>query len=166
MNCNLFQFDCAEMMNILISSVIGIGLAYFTAWSYERFKHKRKMKKHRDEFHFLESRNNQFDWQHWDLRNGQIVHAPIDSHMRMKYLEGAEFEFEWIESTGGRIEGIGRLEFDNKIKGVLYFFSHNTINYKYRNFFYREVDHLGVKYEAIFVDATDEGTKYVMMRKK
>ena len=140
------------------------GEAY--TWSYEQFMHKRKMRKLRNNFQFLESKNEEFDWQHWNLKNGQISNSPIDSFMRMKYLEAAEFEFEWIESKGGRIEGGGRLAFDNKIKGILYFFSVNTINYKYRNVFYRVVEHLGEKYDAIFVDATDEGTMYVMMRKK
>jgi hypothetical protein len=166
MNCNLLHFDCAEMMNILISSIIGIGLAYFTAWSYERFMHERKMQKLWNDFQFLESKNEEFDWKQWNLQNGQISNAPINSFMRMKYLDAAEFEFEWIESVGGNIEGVGRLIFDNKIKGILYFFSVNAINYKYRNVFYRVVEHMGEKYDAIFVDAADEGKKYVMMRKK
>ena len=166
MNCSNIHIDCAETINIIISSLIGIGLAYFTAWSYESFKHKRHLQNQRQTFQFLESKNNDFDWQHWDILDGKIADKPIDSFMRMKYLSDAEFEFEWIESQGGRIEGNGRLIFDNKIIGILHFFSHNSINYKYRNIFYREVDHLGKKYEAIFVDAEDEKTKYVMMRIK
>lgn len=166
MNCNLLHFDCAEMINIIISAIIGLGLAYFTAWSYERFMHKRKMRKLRNDFQFLESKNEEFDWKHWDIQNGQISNAPINSFMRMKYLGAAEFEYEWIQSVGGHIEGSGRLIFDNKIKGILYFFSVNPFNYKYRNVFYRVVEHMGEKYDAIFVDADDEGNKYVMMRKK
>ncbi len=153
--------------DIIISLVLGIVLSYFTAWSYERLKHKRHLKDQRKKFQFLQSENKKFDWQHWDIKNGKIVPNPIDSFMRLEYLEDGEFEFDWIESVGGRIEGEGRIIFDNKIKGILYFFSHNSINYKYRNIFYRMVDnHCGKKYDAIFVDAQDEGTKYVMMRER
>jgi len=166
MNCSSIQIDCAEVMNVFISSVIGIALAYFTTWSYERFKHNRKIKQLRADFQFLESRNDKFDWQHWNIINGKIDSTPIESYMRMKYLYDAEFEFEWIESLKGEIKGNGRLLFDDKIKGILHFFDVDTINYKYRNVFYREINHLGITYEAIFVDAIDEGTKYVMMRKK
>src|SRR5690606_32280161 len=123
------------------------------------------LKNQQNTFQYLESGSNEFDWQHWDIVSGKIADEPINSFMRMKYLNDGEFEFEWIESVGGRIEGSGRIIFYDKIKGILHFFSINTINYKYRNIFYREViNHLGKKYQAIFVDAQDEGTKYVLMR--
>jgi hypothetical protein len=156
--------DCSEIINILISSIIGLGLSYFAAWSYERFKHKRHQKNQREIFQHLESPNNEFDWQHWDVREGKIVDNPIDAFMKMKYLHDGEFDFEWTESKGGVPQGSGRLIFDNQIKGILYFFSHFSINYKYRNIFFREIEHKGKKYEAIFVDAADEGYKYALMR--
>lgn len=158
--------NCSEMINIIISSIIGLGLSYFAAWSYERFKNQRNEKNQKEAFQHLESLNNKFDWQHWNVENGKIADNPVDSFMKMKYLNNAEFEFEWIESKGGQPQGSGRIIFDNKIKGILHFFSHNNINYKYRNIFFREVDHKEKKYDAIFVDATDEGYKYVMMRER
>ena len=117
-------------------------------------------------FKHLESVNNEFDWQHWNVSDGKIADEPINAFKRMKYLSNGEFEFEWIQEKDGEPQGNGRIIFDNKIKGILHFFSHKSINYKYRNIFFREIEHNGKKYDAIFVDAADEGTKYVLMREK
>ena len=70
MNCKNIQIDCAETINIILSSIIGIGLAYFTAWSYENFKNKRQLKNKKKTCQFLEIKNENFNSKHCNKLKG------------------------------------------------------------------------------------------------
>ncbi|WP_316812864.1 LapA family protein [Pedobacter heparinus] len=164
MNCLPLQLDGVETINIIISAVIGLALSYFAAWSYERFQHRRKMKEQWKKFQHLEGNGTLFDWQHWDVKDGRIAECSIASYMRLKYENVGEFHYQWKEAEDGEIMGEGHMTFDDRFNGNLYFFTTNTISYKYRNVFYRRIKHLERNYDAIFVDADDQNKNYVMMR--
>lgn len=117
------------------------------------------------EFKFLESNNDVYDWQHWNVKNGKINDTE-ESYARLKYIGNKVFDLEWQESKGGRKEGDAKLIWTDITHGTMSFYSINTIDYGNRPIFYRELVHNEIKYDAIFVDATDHGTKYALMRKK
>lgn len=164
--CDSLYFECSAIINTTIGAIIGFVLSIVAALFFEKFSNRRKLKNLEFEFKFLESNDNQFDWRHWNVYNGRIEPAPIDSYMRLKYLEGKKFEYQWIENEKGRIEGEGMLIMEDITHGYISYFSINTISYGNRKIFYRIVNHQNQKYDAIFVDAADDGYKYVLMRKK
>lgn len=158
------QFDCAELINMIISLIIGVVLAYLTTLFYDYSKHRREIKEQLEKFQPLESKNDKFDWKHWNIENGLIAKQPIDSRMKLEYEKAGEFHYEWKESENGEIAGEGHMSFDDRFNGNLYFFTETVLSYKYRNVFYRKIKHLDKDYQAIFVDADDQKKNYVMMR--
>lgn len=165
MNCENIFFDCATIINLIIGAIIGFGLSYLAAYLFESFTNKRNQSKLLEKYKFLESKNDEFDWQHWNIVNGKIANNPIPSFMKMKYLSGKTFSFDWIERKDGSIEGNGKIIFEDEVYGYMHFFSINTIHYNRRNIFYKRFIHQEINYDAIFVDANDQGYKYVLMRK-
>lgn len=165
----MLEWDFAETVNIIISAIIGLGLSYFAAYTYEKFVNKRKKKELEKVYRQYESYNESFDWQHWDIINGKIVDAPIDSFMRIKYRDNNVFDFEWVESSDHSKppNGKGMLIFDDFIRGQLFFFQYGSIDFNSRPFVYSNyIEHKGEFYTGIFINATDQGTKYVVMRKR
>ena len=165
MNCTSLHFDCSAIINMAIGAIIGFGLSVVAAYYYEKFTNKRKQKDLEKTYRFLESKNNKFDWQHWNVTNGKIESSPIDSFKKITYVDGKTFDFEWIESKGGRVEGEGKLFWEDPTHGYISFFSIYTIIYNTRKVFYRRVQHQNEIYDAIFVNAEDQGYNYVLMRK-
>jgi hypothetical protein len=164
MNCNNLYFDCSTIINMTIGAIIGFFLSYAAAYFYEKFTNRRKQNILLKEYKFLESREKKFDWQHWNVIDGKIADNPIPSFMKLKYLSNRTFNFEWIESENGRVEGDGKLIFEDEIYGKIHFFSINTIIYNSRDIFYRRITHQGLNYDAIFVNAKDQNSNYVLLR--
>ncbi len=165
MNCDNLIFECATIINLIIGGVIGFGLSVTAAYFYEKFSNKRIQNDLLNKFKFLESKDNSFDWQHWDVSNGKIADTPKESYKKIKYIGEKTFNFEWIESKNGRIEGEGKMIWKDITHGTMSFFSINTILYGNRDIFYRKINHKGIKYDAIFVNAEDQNYDYVLMRK-
>jgi len=113
-------------LNILISSIIGLGLSYFAAYTYEQYISRRKKKELRATYIVLESVKNSFDWQHWNIIDGKISSQPINSFMRVKYSQDTTLHFEWIEADGN-VKGNGQLIFDDSVRGKMFYFSFGTI---------------------------------------
>lgn len=162
----MLEWDFAEIVNIIISSVVGLGLSYFAAWSYERFVDKRKKRDLEKIYRQYESYDNQFDYQHWNIIDGKIADTPMDSFMRIKYRGNNIFDFQWTESKDGSVKGVGILTFDDFVRGQLFFFvKSGSIEFNNRDFVYSDwIEHKSMYYTGIFINATDQETKYVMMR--
>jgi hypothetical protein len=162
----MLDWDLAETINIIISSVVGLGLSYFAAWSYESFVNKRKKRDLERVYRQYESSGDHFDYQHWNIIDGKIAETPLDSFMRIKYRENNVFDFEWIESKNGEVKGTGMLVFDDFVRGRLFFFANSgSIDFNSRDFVYSEwIEHQMMYYTGIFINAADQGTRYVMMR--
>jgi hypothetical protein len=150
-----------DWLNLFLSIVT----AFLTAFIYEFAIEKRRQKRFRETFSFLESEENKYDWQHWDVRNGKIQDAPIDAFMTLKYTDSKNFTFSWKEPASDKIQGDGYIFWNDLTHGQMSFHRYESLDYNYRNVFFRQISHLGTEYHAIFVNADDEGTKYVMMRK-
>ena len=162
--CNDLSFDYSTIINMTIGAAIGFYLSYLAACFYDRITNKRKQKELSDKYKPLESRDSKFDWQHWTVKNGKIADTPIDSFMRTKYDYDKTFSFEWIESVDGKIEGNGKIFFEDETYGKLNFFSINYIHYDRRDIFYKkEINHKDKSYEAIFVNAKDQNYDYVLL---
>jgi len=164
MNCGVVGFDCASFANILIGAAIGFFLSWCAALFYECYANRRNETKQRETFQFLESHNDKFDWQHWDITNGKIATSPIDAYKRLKYMQNGQFLFEWKAPDSKDIKGDGYIFWKDITHGRMSFYSHKPQEYNYRNVFYRRIDHQDKKYDAIFVNADDYGTKYVLLR--
>lgn len=162
----MLEWNLAEAVNIFIAAVIGLGLSYFAAWSYEKFVNKRKKRDLENVYRQYESVGDHFDYQHWNIVDGKIADNPIDSFMRLKYRENNIFDFEWIESKDGPTIGSGMLVFDDFVRGRLSFFTNTgSIDFNIREFVYSSwIEHKMDHYTGLFINAADQGTKYVMMR--
>ena len=158
-------FDKVEAINIFIASIIGLGLSYVAAYTYEQLVNKRNKTALKEKYKFLESVNNTFDWQHWDINNGKISDKPIDAFMRIKYSHDTILDFEWIESSDGKVQGNGKLIMDDIVRGRMYYFRFESVSYDYRDVFFRQINLHNQPSQALFVNAKEEGTKYVMIRK-
>ena len=95
---------------------------------------------------------------------GNIANEPVQSFKKLTYSGESIFDFQWIESREGEIEGEGKMMWKDSTHETMSFFSINTILYGNRDIFYRIIEHGGVKYDAIFVNAEDQNYDYVLMR--
>ncbi len=159
-----------EAVNITIGAMIGLVLSFVTAYAYEYLVSRRKEREKRNAFSQLESYNKAFDYQHWNIINGRIADEPINSFMSIRYRENNLFDLDWHTlAVDGKIAdyGSGLVIFDDFIRGELLFFELGRYNFDYRNFIYRPyIEHKGEYYTAFFINAKDQGTKYVMMRRR
>lgn len=160
---NMLVWDIAEIVNVIISSVIVLGLSYFAAWSYEKLVNRRKQNELREQYLQYESFFDSFDYQQWEISNGKILDTPTDTVMRIKYRDGRTFDVE-IKFNDTNTSGI--LVFDDSSRGQLYFFNTSgTIDFSYRYFVYSPwVEHKLMYYTGIFIDASDKSTKFIMLR--
>jgi hypothetical protein len=161
-------WDFAEIVNITISTMIGLALSFLTAFFYERRVNNRRAQILRDLYGDFESYRDFFDWQHWDIVDGKLAPKPIQTYMRIKYREDRVLDFQWLEgdpTNTSNVKGYGMLVFDDAIKGKMFFAESNKINFGTRDFLtYELLYHDGLYHMAILVNADDEGTKYAMMR--
>lgn len=151
-----------DWLNLLLSIVI----AFLTAYLYEFTTNRRRQNKFRKTFSFLESQTDKYDWQHWNVKNGKIEDQPIDAFMLLKYTDNRNFLFTWKEPGSDKVQGDGYIFWQDLTHGKMSFHRYESLDYNYRNVFYREIKHKENTYDAIFVNADDEKTKYVMLRKK
>jgi hypothetical protein len=151
-----------DWLNFLLSFIT----AFLTAYIYELAVNKRKQKKYKKIFSFLESKPDNYDWQHWDIINGKIKDHPIDAFMTLKYTENKNFSFSWKELGVDKVQGDGHIFWDDLTHGKMSFHRYESLDYNYRNVFYRQIIHQEKTYDAIFVNAEDEKKKYVMLREK
>ncbi len=149
-----------------ISLFLSILIAFLTAYIYEFATNKRRENKFRKTFSFLESQTDNYDWQHWDIKNGKIDEQPIDAFVLLKYVHNKNFQFTWKEPESDKVQGDGYISWNDLTHGKMSFHRYESLDYNYRNVFYREIKHKENTYDAIFVNADDEKTKYVMLRKK
>jgi hypothetical protein len=152
-----------DTMMVIIEIIIGIIISLLTAFVYENETNKRKAKILFKKYAFLQSAEHIFDWQHWNINKGKIEAQPIDSHMTLKYDKEKSFSFQWKQAAG-EIAGEGFIFWDNLTHGKMSFYEYEKEWFDYRNVFYKRVLHQNTLYDAIFVNADDQGTKYVMMR--
>ncbi|MFN0188650.1 MAG: hypothetical protein ACKVQV_08110 [Bacteroidia bacterium] len=147
-----------------INFLLSIITAFLTAYIYELAVNKRKRNKYKKIFSFLESKPDNYDWQHWNIINGKIKDHPIDAFMTLKYSENKNFTFSWKEPGEDKVQGDGHIFWDDLTHGKMSFHRYESLDYNYRNVFYRQIIHQEKTYDAIFVNADDEKTKYVMLR--
>jgi hypothetical protein len=145
--------------------IIGIITSFFVAVVYEMMVEHRNKKKLRKKYSFLQSNENEFDWQTWKINNGKIAESPINSYMTLKYHEGKMFSFKWKDDDA-KEGGEGYIFWDEIFYGKMSFFEGGKSWFDNRNVFYTLKDHQEIKYDAIYVDAKDQGTTYVMLRPK
>jgi len=151
-----------DWLNLFLSIIT----AFLTAYLYELAVNKRKQNKFRKTFSFMESQSGKYDWQHWDVLNGKISDQPIEAFMTLKYMDNKNLTFSWKEPGSDKIQGDGYIFWDDLTHGKMSFHRYESLDYNYRNVFYREINHKEKTYDAIFVNADDEKTKYVMLREK
>lgn len=151
-----------DWLNFFLSIVI----AFLTAYLYELAVNKRRQNKFQKTFSFLESESGKYDWQHWDISNGKINEQPINAFMTLKYKGNKNITFSWKEPGSDKIQGDGYIFWDDLTHGKMSFHRYESLDYNYRNVFYREINHQEKSYDAIFVNADDEKTKYVMLRER
>jgi hypothetical protein len=151
-----------DWMNFILS----ILTAFLTAYIYELAVNKRKQNKYKKTFSFLESKPHTYDWQHWDIINGKIKDHPIDAFMTLKYSENKNFALSWKEPGADKVQGDGHIFWDDLTHGKMSFHRYESLDYDYRNVFYRQINHQEKSYDAIFVNADDEKKKFVMLREK
>lgn len=150
------QWTDKDTLNICL----GIVFSIITAYVYEYLRSKRKEAVDKQDFSFLESPEEHL-WQHYDIKDGVIVNS-IDSYMHLRYLNGKRLKMTWFEFDG-KPKGEGFITWQDTVHGQLSAHEYSSNSYRYRNVFYREIEHAGSLYDAIFVNADDEGTKYVML---
>lgn len=151
-----------DWLNLFLS----IATAFLTAYLYEFAVNKRKQNKYQKTFSFLQSIPDKYDWQHWDIHNGKISDKPIEAFMTLKYTDNKTFIFSWKEPGSDKIEGDGYIFWDDLTHGKMSFNRYESLDYNYRNVFYKQITHQEKTYDAIFVNADDEKTKYVMLRSR
>jgi hypothetical protein len=144
-----------------LNVVIGIALSFITAFAYECFINWRKYSKERKEFSFLESADEHV-WQHYDIDTGKIT-VPVDAFMHLRYIGDKKLKFTWFKADK-KLLGEGYITWEDGIHGKMSAHEYLTSSYRYRNVFYREIQYNDQTYDAIFVNADDEGGKYVMLR--
>jgi hypothetical protein len=144
-----------------VNLCLGIMLSILIPVIYEGLRNRRAKNKDKKELSFLESPQ-AYLWQHYDIANGSIT-RPIQSYMHLRYLDDKRFKMTWFGSNKEPI-GEGFITWQDSVHGQMSAHEYPSSSYRYRNVFYREIKHLGKPYDAIFVNADDEGTKYVMLR--
>lgn len=156
-----------DTLNVIIEILTGISIgvvaSYWAAFFYEKQVNKTKKNELFKRFSFLQSYESQFDWQHWNIVNGEISENPIQSYMNLKYKGGKTFSFEWEDKTTNE-KGSGYIFWDEVFHGKMSFFEREKNWFDYRNVYYEKIPHRGKEYDAIFVNADDQFTKYVMLR--
>ncbi len=152
-----------DTQGVIIEIILGISVSWFTAYFYEYRTNKRKGKLLLKKYGFLQSAENIFDWQHWNIKEGEIEANPIQSYMTLKYNGEKTFSFKW-KQVSGVVVGEGYIFWDNLTHGKLSFYEIKKQWFDYRNVFYKRIFHQGTQYDAIFVNADDQGTKYAMLR--
>jgi len=146
-----------------LTVAIGILFSFITAFLYEWLVSRRKKNKDRNVFSFLESTNEHL-WQHYDIDTGNIT-KPIDSNMHLRYIDDKRLKLTWFKADGVLL-GEGFITWEDSVHGKMSAHEYSTNSYRYRNVFYRLIEHDGHAQDAIFVNADDEGKKYVMLRRK
>jgi len=152
-----------DSLNVIIGIVIGFDISYLTAYAYEWRTNKRRRNNLFNKYSFLESNENAFDWQHWNIQDGKIEQRPLDSYMMLKYNGEKSFSFKW-KASSGEILGDGFIFWENLTQGKLSFYEYEKRWFDYRDVFHRRINHQGNEYDAIFVNADDQKTRYVMLR--
>jgi hypothetical protein len=159
-------FDPVEAINVGIATLVSIPIAIITAYAYDYFKSRSEARRLKNKYQYLESKDDKFDWQHWDIINGEIADYPVQSFMKIKYGIEKTLEFYWTNNANGQmmIDSGGLLIMDDLVRGKMNFFEFQSLTYDYRDFVYTTIHHNNVKYEGLIVNAKDQGTKYIMMR--
>ncbi|MBS1523259.1 MAG: hypothetical protein JST50_19830 [Bacteroidetes bacterium] len=151
------------IIEIISGLIIGIVASFYSASYYERLVNKRKRNVLLEKYGFLQSTEDEFDWQHWKIENGKIAESPIESYMNLKYKGDKTFSFKW-EDKNCKENGSGFIYWDEVFYGKMSFFESEKKWFDYRNVYYEKITHQEKEYDAIFVNADDQGTKYVMLR--
>ena len=116
-----------------LNVIIGIITAISTAYIYEKLVNWRNKSVLRKKYGFLESSQNKFDWQHWDVSNGQIANSPIAGYMSLQYEEGKLFSFKWKEPGSEKVQGDGFFFWDEVFQGKMSFHRYRSNEFNYRN---------------------------------
>jgi len=151
-----------DILIISIEIIIGLIISFFTAYVYEKKTYLRKERNLFKKYGFLQSGENEFDWQHWNIENGKIAEAPITSYMSLKYKGSKSFSFRW--SINDIEKGSGFIFWDDVFHGKMSFYEEQNKWFDYRNVYYKKIKHKEKEYDAIFVNADDQNTRYAMLR--
>jgi hypothetical protein len=152
-----------DTVNLIHEVIVGILTGIVAAVAYEQIVNIRKKRVQYKKYGFLASSKNKFDWQDWKIDGGQINSTPIDSWMKLKYEGDKSFSYEY-RNADTKESGTGYIFFDEVFLGRLSFWVDQKSWFNYRNVYYKEIIHDGEKYDAIYVNADDQKTKYVMLR--
>jgi hypothetical protein len=152
-----------DTFNIIIEIGIGLGISFFAAYIYEKRAYLRRENDLFKKYGFLQSIENKFDWQHWNINDGKIAENPVESYMTLKYKGGKTFSFKW-EVKNSDEKGSGFIFWDEVFHGKVSFFEGKKSWFDYRSVYHEKITHQGKEYDAIFVNADDQRTKYVMLR--
>lgn len=139
-------FSLCEFYNVVIGGVIiGLIVSVLFVWLSRKFE-RHKL---RNDFSFLESPGNKFDWQHWNIKHGAIADEPEEAYMNLKYREYKTFSFRWTEKGSNDVKGEGFIFWNDLTHGKMSFYAYQVVTYNYRNVFYRKIEHQGKIYDAI-----------------
>ena len=94
-----------------INAVIGFFIGVAGTYVYEFFRKRMSANKYRSRYKKLESRPDQYDYQHWNITNGKIVGPPIAAFARLEYDENSTFKFTWTEPGSDQVKGNGFIFF-------------------------------------------------------
>jgi hypothetical protein len=73
-----------------------------------------------EKYGFLQSTEDEFDWQHWKIENGKIAESPMESYMNLKYKGDKIFSFKW-EDKNSKENGSGFIYWDEVFYGKMSF---------------------------------------------
>jgi hypothetical protein len=154
------------MENLKFTIIISVLTSIVAAMMYSLLVYAYQKINNWKIYSFLSSKDKK--WQHWDVANGKIADKPVNSFLGLDFMGNSTFKICWVEnkSPDSKDDGDGYIYWNNLSNGKMSFFHYEHNYHNYRDVFYREINHQGICYDAIFVNATDMGTKYVMMRKK
>src|SRR6202000_2661487 len=102
---------------------------------------------------FLQSIENNYDWQHWNIKNGIIGENPIKAYMTLKYKNERNFSFKWKDPTSDKVAGEGDIFWEDLIHGKMWFYEYDKHRFNYRNIYHRVIKHQENHYDAIFINA-------------
>jgi hypothetical protein len=152
------------MCTIIISIITGLITSFFAALFYEDFINGRAKKKDKNKYGHFESMNDKFDWVSYPIEEDVIKDVPMALN-QIRYQGNSQLLFKWKDiGEGKQVIGEGHINWTNEFFGVLTFNATNWFDY--RNVFYKTIEFKGKMQDAIFVNADDQKTKYVLLRDK
>jgi hypothetical protein len=151
-------------IELIIGAIIGYCLSLVASAHYEKRTAKRKADNQRNMFRYLNSKPNTFDYESWKIENGKVTTSD-NAFTELIYSSENVLTFKWISTTDESNKGKGIIMMNDQFRGELfyYFEPHKSFNFR-KVYCIPDFEQFGKRYCAIFVNAIDEGRKYVMMK--